>query len=197
LLTAWYPGPWGGDAIAEVLLGRAEPTGRLPVSVPRSAAQLPVHYNHKDIEYGGYVDAGAQSLHSFGHGLSYTNFGYGPPRLEDGHTVAVEVTNTGERHGRTVVQLYIRRLRTPVWPRTLELRGFQGVDLAPGECRTVAFPLVFDQLAQVGDDLETAVLPGTVEIRVAESSRAALKAVPVVLDVEDPREFAETEGSSA
>lgn len=183
LLTAWYPGPWGGDALAEVLLGRAEPTGRLPVSVPRSAVQLPVYYNHKDIEYGGYVDAGAQSLYSFGHGLSYTSFDYGPPRLEDGHTVAVEVTNTGERQGRTVVQLYIRRLRSLVWPRTLELRGFQGVDLAPGECRTVAFPLAFDQLAQVGADLETAVLPGTVEIRVAESSRAALKAVPVVLDV--------------
>jgi beta-glucosidase len=170
LLTAWYPGPWGGDALAEVLLGLAEPTGRLPVSVPRSAAQLPVYYNHKDIEYGGYVDADAEPLYSFGHGLSYTSFEYGSTRLS-GHTVEVEVTNTGKRYGRTVVQVYIRRLLTPVWPRTLELHAFQGVGLAPGERRRVALPLDTDPLAQVG----------AVEIRVAESARAALTAVPAVL----------------
>ncbi|WP_398939719.1 glycoside hydrolase family 3 N-terminal domain-containing protein [Streptomyces sp. IB201691-2A2] len=184
LLTAWYPGPWGGDAIAEVLLGLAEPLGRLPVSVPRSAAQLPVYYNHKDTEYGAYVDESAEPLYSFGHGLSYTSFDYGPPRLS-GRTVAVDVTNTGERAGRTVVQLYIRRLVTPVWPRMLELRAFRGVELAPGETRTVVIPLGADQLAQVGADLETAVLPGTVEIRVAESARAALNAVPAVLRIGD------------
>ncbi|CAL9291391.1 glycoside hydrolase family 3 N-terminal domain-containing protein [Streptomyces sp. SudanB52_2052] len=182
LLTAWYPGPWGGEAIAEVLLGRAEPAGRLPVSVPRSAGHLPVHYNHKDTEYGGYVDDSAEALYSFGHGLSYTTFAYGPPRLS-GRTVEVDVTNTGERQGRTVAQLYLRRIITPVWPRTLELRGFQALDLAPGECRTAVFPLGAEQLAQVGADLETAVLPGTVEIRVAESARRALTAVPVGLRV--------------
>lgn len=167
LLTAWYPGPWGGEAIAEVLLGLAEPVGRLPVSVPRSAAQLPVHYNHKDTEYGGYADEDAEPLYSFGHGLSYTSFAYGPPRLS-GPTVEVDVTNTGQRPGRSVAQLYLRRLRTPVWPRTLELCGFRAVDLAPGETRTVAFPLGAD-------------LPGrgtVVEFRVAQSARAALSAVP-------------------
>ncbi|MFD9438088.1 glycoside hydrolase family 3 N-terminal domain-containing protein [Streptomyces sp. NPDC060006] len=183
LLTAWYPGPWGGDAIAEVLLGHTEPAGRLPASVPRSAAQLPVYYNHKDIEYGAYVDESAEPLYSFGHGLSYTSFRYGPPHLA-GRTVTVEVVNTGRRHGRTVVQLYIRRLRTSVWPRTLELRDFRAVGLAPGQSRTVAFPLGAAQLAHAGADLETAVLPGTLEIRVAESARAALTAVPAVLHVE-------------
>ncbi|MER5215230.1 glycoside hydrolase family 3 N-terminal domain-containing protein [Streptomyces sp. NPDC002838] len=172
LLTAWYPGPWGGQAIAEVLLGLAEPVGRLPVSVPRSAAQLPVYYNHKDTEYGGYVDESAEPLYSFGHGLSYTSFAYGPPRFS-GRTVEVDVTNTGARHGRTVVQLYVRRLLIRVWPRTLELCAFEGVDLAPGECRTVAMPLRTEQLAPAG----------AVEIRVAESSRAALTAVPAVLDL--------------
>ncbi|MEW2403540.1 glycoside hydrolase family 3 N-terminal domain-containing protein [Streptomyces sp. NPDC046862] len=180
LLTAWYPGPWGGDAIAEVLLGHAEPGGRLPVSVPRSVSQLPVHYNHKDTEYRGYVDESAEPLYSFGHGLTYTAFAYGPPRLA-GQTVEVDITNTGRRRGRSVAQLYIRRLLTPVWPRVLELRAFLGVELAPGECRTVALPLGADQLAQVGAGLETAVLPGTLEIRVAESSRAALTAVALVL----------------
>ncbi|KUO03450.1 glycoside hydrolase family 3 N-terminal domain-containing protein [Streptomyces caeruleatus] len=167
LLTAWYPGPWGGDALAEVLLGLAEPVGRLPVSVPRSAAQLPVYYNHKDTEYGGYADEDAEPLYPFGHGLSYTSFAYGPPRLS-GHTVEADITNTGERQGRSVAQLYLRRLRTPVWPRTLELCGFRAVDLAPGETRTVAFPL-------------GAELPGrgtVVEFRVAQSARAALAAVP-------------------
>jgi beta-glucosidase len=161
VLTAWYPGPWGGEAIAEVLLGLAEPAGRLPVSIPRSAAQLPVYYNHKDTEYGGYADESAEPRYSFGHGLSYTSFAYGEPRLT-GRTVEVEVTNTGRRPGRSVVQVYLRRLITPFWPRTLELCAFEGVALAPGECRTVTLPLEG--------------LSGTVEIRVAASAREALGA---------------------
>ncbi|WP_406120910.1 glycoside hydrolase family 3 N-terminal domain-containing protein [Streptomyces sp. NBC_00989] len=174
LLTAWYPGPWGGEAIAEVLLGRAEPTGRLPVSVPRSVAQLPVYYNHKDTEYGGYVDGDAEPSYSFGHGLPYTNFAYGPPRLA-GDVIEVDVTNTGKRHGRSVVQVYIRRLITPVWPRTLELHAFQGVELAPGESRRVEIPFGTDRLEQVG----------AVEVRVAQSARAALGVEPVVVRLKD------------
>ncbi|EMF58385.1 MULTISPECIES: glycoside hydrolase family 3 N-terminal domain-containing protein [Streptomyces] len=170
LLTAWYPGPWGGEAIAEVLLGIAEPAGRLPVSLPRSAARLPVHYNHKDTEYGGYADGSAEPLHSFGHGLSYTSFAYGTPRLA-GAGVEVDVTNTGGRHGRTVVQVYLRRLITPVWPRTLELCAFEGVGLAPGERRTVSLPF------------EAPARTGAVEVRVAESARAALTIEPLVLDL--------------
>ena len=170
LLTAWYPGPWGGEAIAEVLLGRAEPTGRLSVSIPRSVAQLPVYYNHKDTEYGGYVDIDAEPLYSFGHGLSYTSFEYGPPRVA-GNVIEVDVTNTGKRHGRSVLQVYIRRLLTPVWPRTLELHAFQGVELAPGECRRVEIPFGTDQLEQAG----------AVEVRVAQSARAALVVEPLVV----------------
>ncbi|MEU6371817.1 glycoside hydrolase family 3 N-terminal domain-containing protein [Streptomyces sp. NPDC046909] len=173
LLTAWYPGPWGGHAIAEVLLGLTEPAGRLPVSVPRSAAQLPVYYNHKDTEYGGYVDESAEPLHSFGHGLSYTTFEYGTPRVSGG-TVTVEVTNTGARYGRTVVQVYLRRLITSTWPRALELCAFEGVGLAPGERRTVVLPLALSM---------TEARTDSVEIRVAESAREALRAVPVVLDL--------------
>ncbi|WP_460061735.1 glycoside hydrolase family 3 N-terminal domain-containing protein [Streptomyces sp. YKOK-I1] len=179
LLTAWYPGPWGGEAIAEVLLGLTEPAGRLPVSVPRSADRLPVHYNHKDTEYGSYADGDAGPLYSFGHGLSYTTFHHGPPRLT-GRTVEVDVTNTGTRPGRAVVQLYVRRLRTPVWPRSLELRAFEGVELAPGECRTVAIRLGADQLELVGADLETVVPEQAVELRIAASAREALTVVPLV-----------------
>ncbi|MGW0707345.1 glycoside hydrolase family 3 N-terminal domain-containing protein [Streptomyces sp. NPDC002643] len=183
LLTAWYPGPWGGDAIAEVLLGLREPRGRLSVSVPRAADRLPVYYNHKETEYGGYVDGSAEPLYAFGHGLAYTTFRYGQARLSGGRAVEVDVTNTGERHGRTVVQLYVRPLRTPVWPRTLELRGFQPVELAPGECRTVRMRLGADQLELVGADLGRGVLPGvTFEVRVAGSAREALGVVPLLLD---------------
>ncbi|MET7687320.1 glycoside hydrolase family 3 N-terminal domain-containing protein [Streptomyces sp. NPDC005483] len=170
LLTAWYPGPWGGEAIAEVLLGLTEPAGRLPLSVPRSAAQLPVHYNHKDTEYGGYVDESAEPRYSFGHGMSYTSFAYGEPRLT-GRTVEVDVTNTGRRYGRSVVQVYLRRLITPTWPRTLELCAFEGVGLAPGERRTVTLPL---------DGIH-----GTVEIRVAASAREALGARGQILTAPD------------
>lgn len=169
LLTAWYPGPWGGEAIAEVLLGLAEPGGRLPVSVPRSAAQLPVYYNHKDTEYGGYVDVDAEPRYSFGHGLSYTSFAYGVPSVS-GRTVTLDVTNTGERYGRSVVQVYLRRLIAATWPRTLELCAFEGVGPEAGERRTVTLTL----------DGE---LTGLVEVRVAESARAALTAVPVRVDL--------------
>ncbi|MFF9036135.1 glycoside hydrolase family 3 N-terminal domain-containing protein [Streptomyces sp. NPDC014892] len=174
LLTAWYPGPWGGEAVAEVLLGLAEPLGRLPVSVPRSVAQLPVHYNHKDTEYGGYVDQSAEPAYSFGHGLSYTTFDLGAPRVS-GRTVEVDVTNTGGRHGRSVVQVYLRRLVTRSWPRTLELCAFEGVGLAPGERRTVR--LAFD--APAGTD--------AVELRVARSAREALDVVPVVVGLREVR----------
>ncbi|MFC8362703.1 glycoside hydrolase family 3 N-terminal domain-containing protein [Streptomyces griseorubiginosus] len=159
LLTAWYPGPWGGDAVAEVLLGLAEPAGRLPVSVPRSAAQLPVYYNHKDTEYGGYTDQSAEPAYSFGHGLSYTDFDCTEPAFT-GRSLSVDVTNTGQRYGRCVVQVYLRRLITATWPRTLELCAFEGVGLAPGERRTVTLSL----------DGVT----GTVEIRVATSAAQAL-----------------------
>ncbi|MEU1474283.1 glycoside hydrolase family 3 N-terminal domain-containing protein [Streptomyces sp. NPDC005760] len=170
LLTAWYPGPWGGEAIAEVLLGLTEPAGRLPLSVPRSAAQLPVYYNHKDTEYGGYVDESAEPRYSFGHGLSYTSFAYGTPRTAGG-TVTVDVTNTGHRYGRSVVQVYLRRLIAPTWPRTLELCAFEGVGLAPGESRTVTVPLEG--------------ISGTVEIRVAASAREALAARGQILTAPD------------
>ncbi|WP_405735817.1 glycoside hydrolase family 3 C-terminal domain-containing protein [Streptomyces sp. NBC_01537] len=190
LLTAWYPGPWGGQAIAEVLLGHTGPTGRLPVSVPRSAGQLPVYYNHKDTEYTGYADTSADPLYSFGHGLAYTRFIYGPPRLSHASipasgqlTCEVAVSNAGPLPGRAVAQLYVRRLRTPVWPRALELRAFRAVELAPGERRTVRFALGAEQLEQVGPDLRTAVLPGTLEIRVAASARDALAAPPARLHV--------------
>ncbi|MEU2485372.1 glycoside hydrolase family 3 N-terminal domain-containing protein [Streptomyces sp. NPDC012617] len=192
VLSAWYPGPWGGRAVADVLFGEAEPQGRLPVSVPRSAAQLPVFYNGKDHGYRGYVDQPATARHPFGHGLSYTTVEYGEPRLSlaaagadafagDGSraTVSCEVrvSNTGARPVRETVQLYVRRVRGgTTWPRTRELRGFVQVELAPGESTEVTFPVEAGTLASFTYAGEWAVEPGEFAIGTGPSSHRTREA---------------------
>ncbi|MBI0296218.1 glycoside hydrolase family 3 C-terminal domain-containing protein [Streptomyces sp. PRKS01-29] len=179
VLSAWYPGPWGGRAVADVLFGAAEPEGRLPVSIPRSAAQLPVFYNAKDHGYRGYADQPATARHAFGHGLSYTTVGYAPPRLSrarvtpDDPTLVCRVTvrNTGERPVRETVQLYVRRLSGgSSWPRARELRGFARLDLRPGEEDDAVFAIDTDTLACVTRDLRLAVEPGELLLETGPSS---------------------------
>lgn len=189
VLSAWYPGPWGGRAVADVLFGAADPVGRLPVSVPRSAAQLPVFYNGKDHGYRGYVDQPATARHAFGHGLSYTSVEYGAPRLSRTSAAAaefgtdaphgtaepllctVEVHNTGDRPVRETVQLYVRRvLGGTSWPRVRELRGFARIDLVPGQRAEVSFPVGARTLASVTRPLERAVEPGEFAIGAGPSS---------------------------
>ncbi|WP_327215475.1 glycoside hydrolase family 3 C-terminal domain-containing protein [[Kitasatospora] papulosa] len=194
VLSAWYPGPWGGRAVADVLFGEAEPQGRLPVSVPRSAAQLPVFYNGKDHGYRGYVDQPATARHPFGHGLSYTTVEYGEPRLSlaaagvdafagDGDdsrapvSCEVRVSNTGARPVRETVQLYVRRVRGgTTWPRTRELRGFVQVELAPGESTEVTFPVEAGTLASFTYAGEWAVEPGEFAIGTGPSSHRTREA---------------------
>ncbi|MEU0136988.1 glycoside hydrolase family 3 N-terminal domain-containing protein [Streptomyces sp. NPDC006296] len=186
VLSAWYPGPWGGRAVADVLFGAAGPQGRLPVSVPRSAAQLPVFYNAKDHGYRGYVDQPATARHPFGHGLSYTTVEYGEPRLSRTEvgaavftgagasapvTCAVRVSNTGGRPVRETVQLYVRRVRGGTsWPRTRELRGFVRVELAPGESAEVVLPVGADTLASFSSAGVWEVEPGEFAVGTGPSS---------------------------
>ncbi|MFJ4837584.1 glycoside hydrolase family 3 N-terminal domain-containing protein [Streptomyces sp. NPDC088746] len=184
VLSAWYPGPWGGRAVADVLFGRSGPQGRLPVSVPRSAAQLPVFYNGKDHGYRGYVDQPATARHAFGHGLSYTTVEYGAPRLSvpslaadlfDGPaplSCTVRVANTGARPVRETVQLYVRRvLGGTSWPRVRELRGFVRVELAPGESTEAVFPVDAAVLASFTYAGEWAVEPGEFAVGTGPSSQ--------------------------
>ncbi|MFG2589166.1 glycoside hydrolase family 3 N-terminal domain-containing protein [Streptomyces sp. NPDC048438] len=184
VLSAWYPGPWGGRAVADVLFGRSGPQGRLPVSVPRSAAQLPVFYNGKDHGYRDYVDQPATARHAFGHGLSYTTVEYGTPRLSvpslavdrfDGPAplcCTVPVANTGARPVRETVQLYVRRvLGGTSWPRVRELRGFVRVELAPGESTEAVFPVDAAVLASFTYAGEWAVEPGEFAVETGPSSR--------------------------
>ncbi|MBI0378067.1 glycoside hydrolase family 3 C-terminal domain-containing protein [Streptomyces albiflaviniger] len=179
VLSAWYPGPWGGRAVADVLFGAAGPEGRLPVSIPRSAAQLPVFYNAKDHRYRGYVDQPATARYAFGHGLSYTTVAYAPPRLSRARVTAddptlscrVTVRNTGERPVRETVQLYVRRLSGgSSWPRVRELRGFARLDLRPGEEAEAVFAVDADTLASVTRDLGLAVEPGELLLETGPSS---------------------------
>jgi beta-glucosidase len=179
VLSAWYPGPLGGRAVADVLFGTCEPRGRLPVSVPRSAAQLPVFYNAKDHRYRGYIDQPALPRHAFGHGLSYTTVEYGPPRLSTHHvdadtphlTCRVTVRNTGPRPAHETVQLYVRRLTGATsWPRVRELRGFVHLDLAPGTEAEAVFTITHDTLASVDRNLHLTVDPGEVTLETGPSS---------------------------
>ncbi|MEU9189074.1 glycoside hydrolase family 3 N-terminal domain-containing protein [Streptomyces sp. NPDC048484] len=190
VLSAWYPGPWGGRAVADILFGRAEPEGRLPVSVPRSAAQLPVHYNGKDHGYRGYVDQPASARHPFGHGLSYTTVSYGTPKLSrtsvplDSPTLTctVAVTNTGHRPVCETVQLYVRRMSGgSSWPRTRELRGFARVRLRPGETAEAVFDIDADTLASVTRDLGVGVEAGELLLETGPSSDRT-RATPLTVD---------------
>jgi beta-glucosidase len=183
VLLAWVPGDAGPDAIASVLSGAADPGGRLPLPMPRHVGQLPLSYRHHPT--GGhshpkhdYVDVPVAPLWPFGFGRSYTTFALDAVRMDravldtrgDAVTIRVDVTNTGQRAGDHVVQLYVRDEEATVARPVRELRGFRRVSLAPGECRTVAFRLSTEQLSYVGADHRRVVEPGRVSVQVGSSS---------------------------
>ncbi len=182
ILEAWLPGEEGGAAIAEVLFGEVNPGGKLPVTFPRSAGQLPLVYNDKPSGmisnwYVDYTDESVTPLYPFGHGLSYTSFEYSelaiaPDRATSGETISVslQIKNSGEIAGDEVLQFYTHQI-TASSPRPLrELRGFQRVTLQPGETRRVTFQLPVDQLAFHDRELLLHLEPGEVEALVGASS---------------------------
>jgi beta-glucosidase len=177
ILEGWYLGQEGGTAVAEVLFGDYNPGGRLPITFPRSAGQLPAYYNHKPSARQGYLFANKEPLFAFGYGLSYTTFKYDKLRLSQptigtsGRTSAlVEVTNTGKRAGDEVVQLYIRDLVSSVTRPVKELRGFQRVHLEPGQTKTVEFALGPEALALWNEDMNRVVEPGAFDVMVGPNS---------------------------
>jgi beta-glucosidase len=178
ILECWYLGQEGGQAVAEVLFGDVEPTGRLPISFPRSVGHLPVFYNHKPSARRGYLWDDASPLWAFGYGLGYTTFSIGNVRLEsaemgvDGTTrVLAEVTNTGARAGTETVQMYVRDRVSSVTRPVKELKGFRRVTLAPGETAAVEIEVGPEQLAFYDIHMRRLVEPGEFEIRVGRSSR--------------------------
>jgi beta-glucosidase len=183
ILLAWVPGDAGPSAIANVLTGAVNPSGKLPVTMPRDVGQLPLTYRHhptggRSHPMGDYVDAPVAPLWPFGHGGSYTTFALDNLRVDrhvlettgDTATIRVDVMNSGPRPGAEVVQLYVRDEEATVARPVRELRGFRRVELAPGERRTVAFRISTEQLAYVGADLRRVVEPGRVSVQVGRSS---------------------------
>jgi beta-glucosidase len=178
ILECWYLGQETGRAVAEVLFGDFNPGGKLPISVPRSVGQLPVFYNHKPSARRGYLWSEATPLFPFGYGLSYTTFAIENVRLaderigRDGSTrVLADLTNTGERAGSEVVQMYIRDRVSSVTRPVKELKGFERVWLEPGEARTVEMEISTESLAFYDVNMEYVVEPGEFEIMVGNSSR--------------------------
>lgn len=186
ILETWYLGVQMGPAVADVLFGDYNPAGRLPVTFPRTTGQIPIYYNHKstgrppteDRYTSKYIDVHWTPQYPFGHGLSYTTFAYGAPRLSaasvqaaDSLVVSVEVTNTGERAGDEVVQLYVRDDVASVTPAVRRLRGFRRIRLQPGETRAVSFTLHPRDLAFWNAAMQRVVEPGWFTVMVGGSSQ--------------------------
>jgi beta-glucosidase len=176
IICAWYPGQEGGRVIAEALFGEINPSGRLPMSIPRSSGQLPVYYNHKFKGDSAYYDSKGTALYPFGYGLSYTTFSLsnlnvGKSEIDAGELnaggsvrVSVELQNTGDRAGAETVQLYIRGVESSITRRVRELKCFEKIRLDPGEKRTVTFELGRAELGIWDPDMKFGVGAGLNEI---------------------------------
>jgi beta-glucosidase len=190
ILVAWHPGTEGRTALAEVLVGKVAPSGKLPMTFPRSVGQVPISYNELptsrpstgDRFTTGYIDEKVTPLFPFGHGLSYTTFAYsglktsGPYLRPDGTIdISVDVANTGKRAGAEVVQLYTRQLVAARSRPVRELKGFEKIDLEAGETRTVRFTLKATDLAYHDDQGLPVIEPGIFHVFVGGSSKADLK----------------------
>lgn len=179
-IWAANPGMQGGRAIAEIIFGMTEPSGRLPITFPRHAGQLPVFYNEIRGQHGDrYADLTQDPAFAFGEGLSYTTFAYGDPCITNGAEftaqdavhVEIDLTNTGARTGTEVVQLYISDVVTSYTWACKELKDFRRVTLEPGETARVAFDLPVSACTIVNGDAERIVEPGEFKVLIGHSSR--------------------------
>jgi len=182
VIEAWFPGEEGGRAIADVIFGDYNPSGKLPITVPRTSGQIPLYYNHKPIGgrsqwWGDYVSTSSKPLFPFGHGLSYTKFEYNNleitptkvPTLGE-VTISFELRNVGKMPGAEVVQLYIRDEYASVTRPVKELKGFQKVRLNPGEKRKIVFTLPTELLAFYDEDMRLIIEPGEFTVMIGSSS---------------------------
>jgi beta-glucosidase len=177
IVEGWYLGEQGGVAAAGMLFGDINPGGKLPITFPRSVGQLPAYYNSKPSRNRSYLFANSTPLFPFGYGLSYTTFRYddlrvAPATIKAGEssTVSVTVSNTGQREGDEVVQLYIHQRVGSVTRPIMELRGFKRVTLKPGEKTTVELPLTADALTMLDSTMKRVIEPGTFDIMVGTNS---------------------------
>ena len=189
IVEAWYPGTTAGDAITDVLSGDYNPSGKLTMSFPRSAGQIPVYYNHKNTGRpaapgqtgrcyrSNYLDIVNEPLYAFGHGLSYTTFEISQPTLDRDTfsaggriTASARVSNTGGRDGEVVVQLYIRDVAASVTRPVKELKGFRKIALRKGEVQTVTFEVSEREIAFLNADFVRRPEAGEFRLWIAQSS---------------------------
>ena len=180
ILEAWEPGNLGGQAVAEVLFGEVNPSGKLPLTVARSVGQLRMIYNHKPSTYfHKYADEKKTPLYPFGYGLSYTNYKYSVPSLSNNTlnkkneiTVTVEITNTGDVDGEEIAQLYIRDNVSSATRAVKELKGYKRVALKAGETKKVTFSLNAESLAFYDINMIYCLEPGKFTIMTGSSSNS-------------------------
>jgi beta-glucosidase len=178
ILEAWEPGMMGGQAIAEVLFGDYNPSGKLPVTVPYNVGQIQTIYNHKWSQYSRqFALSHTGCLYPFGYGLSYTTYEYGEPTIskdtisaKESVSLSFDLSNTGEREGTEIVQLYIRDEYGSVTRPVKQLKDFQRVSLKPGEKKTVLFDITPDDLKFYTINKRWEVEPGDFTIMVGPSS---------------------------
>lgn len=177
IVEGWYLGQNTGDAIADVLFGDVNPSGRLPVTIARNVGQLPVYYYKTPAARRGYIFDSNKPLFPFGFGLSYTKFLFGKPSVDRSHlvrgetaTVSVTVTNAGTRSGDEIVQMYVHHPVSSVVQPVELLRGFKRIHLDPGQIKTVTFEVGTEQLSILDANMQQVVEPGPVDILVGANS---------------------------
>ena len=177
IIEAWYAGQETGRAVYDVLFGKINPGGKLPVTFPSSVGQLPAYYNRKPSMSRQYLFGEDTPLFPFGFGLSYTTFSYHNLKVspdiisaDQNSRVSVDVSNTGNREGDEVVQLYIRDKKSSVTRPVKELKGFQRISLQPGETKTLTFTISKEELQFYNLQMERVVEPGEFEIMVGTNS---------------------------
>ncbi len=186
VLQAWFPGSAGADAAADILYGKYNPSGRLSMSFPRNVGQIPVYYNCYNtgrpcLDPGNrfssrYIDCPNSPLFSFGYGLSYTSFSCRELQTaQDGREASVRVTNTGDRSGETVVQLYVRDVSASVVRPLMELKGFRRIHLMPGEEKKVCFEITKDMLSFYNEEEQFVWEPGEFDIMIGLDSEHVLR----------------------
>jgi beta-glucosidase len=187
ILEAWFGGTMAGPALADVLLGDADPSGKITMTFPRSVGQIPIYYNHENTgrpfdpnqKYTSkYLDMDNSPLYPFGYGLTYTSFNYSDISLSSSAlkmsgkmTAAVNITNTGTRKGKETVQLYIRDMVGSISRPVKELKGFQQITLAPGDTKKVSFTLSVNDLKFYNSDLKFAAEPGNFKVFIGTNSQ--------------------------
>jgi len=178
ILEAWLPGEEGGNAIADIIIGNRIPGGKLPISFPYHAGQIPVFYNHKPSGgrshwWGDYVDYPTKPLYPFGYGLSYTTFEYSNLEITVEETnvfISCEVKNIGQFEGEEVVQLYINDEVASVTRPVKELKGFKRINLKPNETKKITFELPIEVLAFYDENMKFVVERGDFKVLIGSSS---------------------------